>query len=140
MNSSCWRTTRRSFLEYVGIVVRVWTVNLTLSFSLNASDISTINEFSPNGLDGSGLACWPLSSSNESLGDACNGFWSIWLDAPASEAVLDALSPLSPTSSCNGLPFALSYMVEKKKNRILQIFLLLDGIVLSNIEIAETPI
>lgn len=119
MNSSCSRTTKKSFFAYSGMVVRVCTVNFTLSFSLSASDMSTTSEFSPSGLDGDALLCWPLSSSCESLGDDCSGWSSIWPDAPpASDAVLDALSPLSPTVSCNGLPFALSYRVNDKTKRV----------------------
>lgn len=139
MNSSCWRTTKKSFLAYVGNVVRVCTVNFTLSFSLSASDISTNSVFSPNGMDVVGVAVVEFAlvaafADDDVVNDAalllsaaaaaksastepCCLVWEI-CNGGVAVAELVTLSPLSspfpPFSSCKGLPFvvvssALSY-------------------------------
>lgn len=132
MNSSCWRTTKKSFLAYVGNVVRVCTVNLTLSFSLSASDISTSNVFSANGMEAVGVVAvlfvTLLSPSTDPCCLICDDICSGGVPEPASDT-LATLSPLSPFSSppstptpspCSGLPFvvssALSYNYPKQFN------------------------
>lgn len=121
----------------MGNVVRVCTVNFTLSFSLSASEISTNSVFSPNGMDVVGVAVVEFTlvaafavvddvvndaalllsadAANPPSTEPCCLVWEICsggvaVAEPASE-MLVTLSPLSspfpPFSSCRGLPFVV---------------------------------